>query len=204
MPDQPPSPAPPAAPAAKTVAAMAAPNASAGMTLFVMIVATLYFGKEVLVPVTLALLLAFILAPLVELLRKAYLGRVPSVLLGVILALGLILAIGGVIGIQIADLGTRLPQYAAAVQTKVDTVKDFTVGRLSALADRIGGQGHHPRRRRSHNAGGAGASGTGPRGGAADRLGAAGYRRPLSRTGARAAGDVRHRLRGDDVRAAAA
>ncbi len=31
-----------------------------------MIVATLYFGKEVLVPVTLALLLAFMLAPLVD------------------------------------------------------------------------------------------------------------------------------------------
>ena len=45
------------------------------MTLFVMIVATLYFGKEVLVPVTLALLLAFILAPVVELLRRVHLGR---------------------------------------------------------------------------------------------------------------------------------
>ena len=38
---------------------------SRGMTLFVMIVATLYFGEEVLVPITLALLLAFVLAPLV-------------------------------------------------------------------------------------------------------------------------------------------
>jgi hypothetical protein len=53
------------------------------MTLFVMIVATLYFGREVLVPATPALLLVFILAPVVELLRRVHLGRVPSVLVGV-------------------------------------------------------------------------------------------------------------------------
>jgi predicted PurR-regulated permease PerM len=111
------------------------------MTLFVMIVATLYFGREVLVPVTLALLLAFILAPVVELLRRAHLGRVPSVLLGVILALGVVVAIGGVIGSQIAGLTRELPQYAGTVERKVSTIKDYTVGRLSNLTDRIGAHG---------------------------------------------------------------
>ena len=61
------------------------PHAAHAMTLFVMIVARLYFGKEVLMPVTLALLLAFVLAPMVNFLRRAHLGRVPSVLLGVTL-----------------------------------------------------------------------------------------------------------------------
>ena len=113
------------------------------MTLFVMIVATLYFGKEVLVPVTLALLLAFVLAPLTSLLRRLRLGKVPSVLLGVILALGLILGIGGVIGSQIAELTSDIPRYAATVETKVANVRGFTVGRLSHLADMIGP--HEPR-----------------------------------------------------------
>ena len=58
----------------KPVAATPAPDASQAMLLFVLIVATLYFGKEVLVPVTLALLLAFLLAPLVSLLRRVHLG----------------------------------------------------------------------------------------------------------------------------------
>ncbi len=40
------------------------------MGIFVMTVAILYFGKEVLMPVTLALLLAFALSPLVDLLRR--------------------------------------------------------------------------------------------------------------------------------------
>ena len=129
---------PAAVPPPKPVGQAATPDAASAMTLFVMIVATLYFGKEVLVPVTLALLLAFILAPVVELLRRARLGRVPSVLVGVTLALGLVVATGGVIGSQLADLTRELPQYAETVEKKVSTVKDYTVGRLSQLADRIG------------------------------------------------------------------
>ncbi len=132
------------APAAPTPATQAtAPDATRAVTLFVMVVAILYFGREVLVPVTLALLLAFILAPLVALLRRINLGRVPSVLLGVVLALGLVLAIGGVIGTQIAQLTTDLPRYAATVEKKVDTVRTYTVGRLSQIADRIGPHAKH-------------------------------------------------------------
>jgi predicted PurR-regulated permease PerM len=114
------------------------------MTFFVLIVATLYFGKEVLMPVTLALLLAFVLAPLVNLLRRAHLGRVPSVLLGVTLGLCVVLAIGGVIGSQIAQLTTDLPQYAATVEAKVANVRNVTIGRLAGLADKIGAQKAKP------------------------------------------------------------
>ena len=88
------------------------------MTLFVMVVATLYFGKEVLVPVTLALLLAFVLAPLVGLLRHLHLGKVPSVLLGVLVALGVIIGIGGVIGTQIAELTSDIPKYASTIEAR--------------------------------------------------------------------------------------
>ena len=128
----------PATPPAKTVAAAPAPDASRVMTLFVMIVATLYFGREVLVPVTLALLLAFVLAPLVGLLRRLHFGKVPSVLVGVVLALGVILAVGGVIGSQIAELTTDIPKYAATVEAKIASVRSYTIGRLSHLADSVG------------------------------------------------------------------
>ncbi len=125
-------------PPAKGVAPVPAPDASRVMLLFVLIVATLYFGKEVLVPVVLALLLAFIIAPLVDLLRRIHLGRIPSVLLAVILALGVVLAVGGVIGTQVAELSTDLPKYVGTVETKVANVRQFTVGRLSRLADSVG------------------------------------------------------------------
>ena len=124
----------PARPIAQTVA----PNASQATTLFVMIVVILYFGKEVLMPVTLALLLAFVLAPMVNLLRRAHLGRVPSVLLGVTLALCVILTIGGVIGSQIAQLTADIPLYAQTVETKVTNIRNYTIGRLAHLADEVG------------------------------------------------------------------
>ncbi len=134
----------PASPPAKGVAPASTPDASSAVTLFVMVVAILYFGREVLVPVTLALLLAFLLAPLVALLRRLRLGRIPSVLVGVILALGIILAVGGVIGSQIAELTTDIPRYAATVENKVATVRSYTVGRLSHFADSIGPHGRRP------------------------------------------------------------
>ncbi len=119
-------------------------DAARGMTLFVLIVATLYFGKEVLVPITLALLLAFVLAPLVALLRRLRLGRVPAVLLAVLVAVGLVLAIGSVIGSQIAQLTTNLPQYATTIEQKVDKLRQITIGRLSSLTDNIGNRAGTP------------------------------------------------------------
>ncbi|WP_165491022.1 AI-2E family transporter [Lichenihabitans psoromatis] len=110
------------------------------MTLFVMIVATLYFGREVLVPITLALLLAFLLAPLVALLRRLRLGHVPSVLLALIAALSVILALGAVIGSQIGQLSVGVPEYVVTIETKIAKVNAYTVGRLADLADRIGSQ----------------------------------------------------------------
>ena len=133
-------------PALPPVEAPAAPDTAKALTTFVLAVAILFFGKEVLVPVTLALLLAFVLAPLVNLLRRFGLGRVPAALLAATLALGLILAIGTVIGTQIAQLTTDLPRYAATVEAKVASVKAYTLGRVSELTDKIGSHTKKPER----------------------------------------------------------
>ena len=66
------------------------------VTVTVVVVAGLYFGRAVLIPITIAMLLSFLLAPLVSVLRWLWLGRVPSVLLAVLLALLVILALGAV------------------------------------------------------------------------------------------------------------
>ena len=130
-----------AEPPPETIVQAAAPDASKAMTLFVMVVVTLYLGKAVLMPITLALLLAFLLAPLVAFLRRLHLGRVPSVLIGVVVAIGLIFAIGAVIGTQIAELTKDLPHYAPAIEAKVNKVRAYTVGRITELADQVGVHG---------------------------------------------------------------
>jgi predicted PurR-regulated permease PerM len=133
-----------AAAAPKPLPKIAKPDPAKILAIFLMLVATLYFGKEVLLPVTLALLLAFILAPLVSLLTRWHFGRVPSVLLGVIFALGVVVAIGSVIGSQIASLSDGLPQYTKTVQAKVEVVKKYSTSRLSSWAQKLGAQNYKP------------------------------------------------------------
>ncbi len=69
----------------------------------VVVVAALYLAREVLVPITLAILLSFVLAPLLALLRRVGLPRVPSVVVAVLVALGVLLLLGGLIGSQVVS-----------------------------------------------------------------------------------------------------
>src|SRR5579872_6396490 len=100
----------------------------------VVVVAGLYLGRSMLIPITLAVLLSFLLAPLVNLLRRLHLGRIPSVLLAVLFALAMILALGGLIGTQVAGLAEEVPRYALTIQQKVDTVQQFMLSYTRRLA----------------------------------------------------------------------
>jgi predicted PurR-regulated permease PerM len=104
----------------------------------VVIVAALYFGREVLVPITLAILLSFVLAPLADLIRRTRVGRVPAVILSVLIALGVIAALAGIIGMQIAQLADDIPRYQTTIRQKADAVRDFTSRRLSDLIGNVG------------------------------------------------------------------
>src|SRR3954447_25450734 len=75
------------------------------------VVAALYFAREVLVPLALAVLLTFLLAPVVSRLEKLRLGRVPSVLAVVVVALGLVVGLGYVVEQQFVQIANALPQY---------------------------------------------------------------------------------------------
>jgi len=108
------------------------------MTVFVLAVVTLYFGREVLIPITLALLLAFLLAPLVALFRRWRLGRIPSVLLVVTVTIGVLLGIGSVIGSQIGSLAHDIPKYTKTIETKVSTIQAETVGRVTKFIQPAG------------------------------------------------------------------
>jgi predicted PurR-regulated permease PerM len=133
-PTLPPSPRVPTPRAATTLTSLLA------LQVGVAIIAALYLASEVLIPITLAILLSFVLAPLVEVLRRWRLGRVPAVLLAVILALGVIMAFGGVVASQVAQLATNIPEYATTVENKVETVREYTLDRLNAFVSRLG---HH-------------------------------------------------------------
>jgi predicted PurR-regulated permease PerM len=99
----------------------------------VVVLAALYIGQDVFLPVVLAILLAFVLAPFVELLRRWRLGRVPSVIIAVLFTLGIIGGLGTVIGYQLAGLATDLPRYQTTIREKVGSLRSSTFGHLPSL-----------------------------------------------------------------------
>ncbi len=104
----------------------------------VVVIAGLYFGRSVLIPITLAVLLSFLLAPLVELLHRIKLPDFLAALLAVVLALGAIIGLGGLIGTQVADLAGQVPLYASTIETKVETVQQFASSHFDALMRSVG------------------------------------------------------------------
>jgi predicted PurR-regulated permease PerM len=104
----------------------------------VVIIVALYIGREVLIPIALAILLSFLLAPLVRLLRRLHLGRSLSVLLAVLLAFGVILAIGAAIGTQLAGLGQDAPYYEATIAGKTQALSKQSIQRFGNALENIG------------------------------------------------------------------
>jgi predicted PurR-regulated permease PerM len=83
-----------------------------------LVVAALYFGQELLIPLVLAGLLAFVLAPAVALLGRARLPRILAVLLTVLAAFGVVGVIGVVVWRQAASLAADLPAYQHTILHK--------------------------------------------------------------------------------------
>lgn len=99
------------------------------------IVAILYFGKEVLLPFALAVLISFLLAPAVEWLERRKVGRIPSVLIMVTLLFVGLGTMSYVAGKQLYDLATRLPDYKQNIVNKVEAVRSSGDGVLSSISE---------------------------------------------------------------------
>jgi predicted PurR-regulated permease PerM len=85
----------------------------------VIVVGALYVGSEILIPLALAILLSFMLAPIVTRLRRWRLGRIPSVLIVVVLVFTALLGLASIVGTQIVDLATNLPRYEWNLRAKI-------------------------------------------------------------------------------------
>ncbi len=112
-------------------------NSLLTLSVCVVAVAALYLAREVLIPITLAILLSFVLAPVVDTLRRVRIPNVPAVILAVLIGLGIILSIGGVIGVQIASLATEVPRYTTTIEGKIGAVRGATLGRLSGMMQKL-------------------------------------------------------------------
>jgi predicted PurR-regulated permease PerM len=103
-------------------------NALTTVLLAVVVVVALYFGREVLVPIALAVLMSFVLAPPVRRLQAWYVPRILAVILVVLVAFSAIFSLGGLMVSQVNQLATDLPQYQSTLREKIRSLRGAAAG----------------------------------------------------------------------------
>ncbi|HEY8611765.1 MAG TPA: AI-2E family transporter [Roseomonas sp.] len=104
------------------------------------LVGVLYFTRELLVPLAMAVLLAFVLAPVVRGFRRIGVPRVAAELAGVLLAVAVLSGVGALMGRQLADLANELPYYQTVITQKLSGLfgGGGLIGRASELLQNLG------------------------------------------------------------------
>src|SRR5215207_7565643 len=99
--------------------------------------AALYFAREILLPVALAILLSFLLTPLANRLERWRVPRLLSVVLVVAMSFSVLGLLGWIVTDQLVDLSRQLPANKQNLVAKTKWVSD-TVNRLLDEASRFG------------------------------------------------------------------
>jgi predicted PurR-regulated permease PerM len=98
-------------------------NAAAGAIVGAIVVAFLYVGRDVLIPLALTTLISFVLGPLVSWLRR-FVGLRMAVALAVLLAVLVVSGIASLVAWQVTDLAGNIGKYRTNLQQKVDALRD--------------------------------------------------------------------------------
>lgn len=121
------APASPAAPAAATrlsalLSASSSVTIAAGLLSAALVIAALYLGREILLPLAIAFLLGFVLDPFVVRLRRLRVPRTLAVVIVVGASLALIALAGLTLARQVSVLSDELPTYQSNIHAKL---RDF-------------------------------------------------------------------------------
>jgi predicted PurR-regulated permease PerM len=91
-----------------------------------LIIAGLYFGRSVFIPLLLALLAAFLLDPLVKWIERLRLSRTASVVVVCLAACAGTGTVAWLLGREVHKLAAELPRYAENIQARLETVQRVT------------------------------------------------------------------------------
>ena len=109
----------------------------------VVVISALYFARDVLIPITLAVLLSFLVAPIAAFLRRWHCGRVGSVMLAMALPLVVLLGLGAIIGTQVTALVREVPAEQTIIVQKIDMIRHATVGNFNSFVKQAGKELQH-------------------------------------------------------------
>jgi predicted PurR-regulated permease PerM len=121
-------------------AALSAPvklRNDSGAIVLIVTVATLYFAREILIPLAFALTLTFLLTPLVALLERLRMGRVVSVLTTGLVAIAVTGAVGWIIANQLVDVVNQLPLYRQNIHAKIEAFHIPVTGQIGHAAESV-------------------------------------------------------------------
>src|SRR5579862_8079592 len=103
-------------------------SALSTMLFTVVIVSALYFGREILVPIALALLMSFVLSPLVRILQGWRFPRTLAVVVVVLTAFAAIFSLGALMVSQVDQLANDLPRYQSTLREKIQSLRGAAAG----------------------------------------------------------------------------
>ena len=109
------------------------------LSTLVLVVGSLYFAQAVLIPIVLAILLAFLLNPLVSFLQSKGVGQTLAVVLVVALTFSLLVGIGWILSSQTKLLLKELPQYRGNLIEKVRDLRGAGEGGIADLQETVEG-----------------------------------------------------------------
>jgi predicted PurR-regulated permease PerM len=89
------------------------------------VIAILYFSREILVPIALAGLLSFVLAAFVKILQRWHFPRRLAVILTVLGALALTMCLTMMVMVQVNQLAKDLPRYQVTLSEKIHDLRDI-------------------------------------------------------------------------------
>jgi predicted PurR-regulated permease PerM len=90
----------------------------------VLVTAALYFGRPLLMPIALALLLSFCMAPLVLRIERIGVGRLLSAIAVTLLIGSLLAGVGWLVASQTAELAAEMPTYRKNLRGKIEALRE--------------------------------------------------------------------------------
>ena len=104
---------------------------------FIISLAALYFAKEVLVPLSLAALFAFLLTPAVRWLERWRVPRQAAVLLVLLFTVCLVAVPGWIATNQLIDVLNQLPNYKDNIHNKFESLRSPQKGSLAKVSESV-------------------------------------------------------------------
>ena len=102
-----------------------------------LVLASAYFAREVLMPIVVAVLLAFLLAPLANEFEKMRLGRTASAVVAVLIGICVIGVLAWFLMVQFGKFGNELPKYEQNIHAKLRALGMADGGHISRIENSL-------------------------------------------------------------------